>query len=97
VAGLLGLTGSPFQGSSLRGRFGKTEFAKAWIGQVLVQGEVCAWFAPQHMTSHEVHRDLTKMFEPFLESSSRTPPVIRLPNGGRLDFWSRSGVSARRD
>jgi hypothetical protein len=69
-------------------RFGKTEFAKAWIGQGLVQGEVCAWFAPQHMTSHEVHRDLTKMFEPFLESSSRTPPVIRLPNGGRLDFWS---------
>jgi hypothetical protein len=40
------------------------------------------------MTSHEVHRDLTKMFEPFLESSSRTPPVIRLPKGGRLDFWS---------
>ena len=69
-------------------RFGKTEFAKALIGQGLVQGEVCAWFAPQHMTSHEVHRDLTKMFEPFLESSSRTPPVIRLPNGGRLDFWS---------
>jgi hypothetical protein len=69
-------------------RFGKTEFAKAWIGQGLVQGEVCAWFAPQHMTSHEVHRDLTKMFEPLLESSSRTPPVIRLPNGGRLDFWS---------
>ena len=56
-------------------RFGKTEFAKAWIGQGLVQGEVCAWFAPQHMTSHEVHRDLTKMFEPFLESSSRTPPA----------------------
>jgi hypothetical protein len=28
------------------------------------------------------------MFEAFLESSSRTPPVIRLPNGGRLDFWS---------
>ena len=53
-----------------------------------MQGEVCAWFAPQHMTSHEVHRDLTKMFEPFLELSSRTPPVIRLPNGGRLDFWS---------
>jgi hypothetical protein len=69
-------------------RFGKTEFAKAWIGQGLVQGAVCAWFASQRMTSHEVHRDLTKMFEPFLESSSRTPPVIRLPNGGRLDFWS---------
>jgi hypothetical protein len=89
VAGLLGLTGSPPQSASLREAiFGKTEFAKAWIGQGLVQGELCAWFAPQHMTSREVHRDLTKMFEPFLESSSRTPPVIRLPNGGRLDFWS---------
>jgi Family of unknown function (DUF5681) len=29
-------------------RFGKTEFAKTWIAQGLVQGEECAWFAPQH-------------------------------------------------
>jgi hypothetical protein len=28
-------------------RFGKTDFAKMWIGQGLVQGEECAWFAPQ--------------------------------------------------
>jgi hypothetical protein len=27
-------------------RFGKTEFAKTWIAQGLVQGEECAWFAP---------------------------------------------------
>jgi hypothetical protein len=31
-------------------RYGKTEFAKNWIAQGLVQGEECAWFAPQHMT-----------------------------------------------
>jgi hypothetical protein len=39
-------------------RFGKTEFAKTWIAQGLVQGEECAWFAPQHMTWSEVYLDL---------------------------------------
>jgi hypothetical protein len=69
-------------------RFGKTEFAKTWIAQGLVQGEECAWFAPQHMTWSEVYQDLTQMLLPILEASSRTPPVIRLSNRGRLDFWS---------
>ena len=27
-------------------RFGKTEFAKIWIGQRLLQGWECAWLAP---------------------------------------------------
>jgi len=27
-------------------RFGKTEFAKIWIGQGLLQGWECAWLAP---------------------------------------------------
>jgi hypothetical protein len=27
-------------------RFGKTEIAKTWMAQGLVQGEECAWFAP---------------------------------------------------
>jgi hypothetical protein len=67
-------------------RFGKTEFAKTWIAQGLVQGEECAWFAPQHMTWSEVHLDLAQMLQPILDSSSRTPPVIRLSNGGRIDF-----------
>jgi hypothetical protein len=77
-------------------RFGKTEFAKAWIAQGLVQGEECAWFAPQHMTSVEVYLDLTQMLRPILNSSSRTPPVIRLSNGGRIDFWSLENAIAGR-
>jgi hypothetical protein len=31
-------------------RFGKTDFAKTWISQGILQGQECAWFAPQHMT-----------------------------------------------
>jgi hypothetical protein len=77
-------------------RFGKTEFAKNWIAQGLVQGEECAWFAPQHMTWSEVYLDLTQMLRPILDSSSRTPPVIRLSNGGRIDFWSLENPIAGR-
>ena len=73
-------------------RFGKTEFAKTWI----VQGEECAWFAPQHMTWSEVYLDLTQMLRPIVDTSSRTPPVIRLSNGGRIDFWSLENPIAGR-
>ncbi len=39
----------PYRFKALRcgRRFGKTEFAKTWIAHGLVQGEECAWFAPQ--------------------------------------------------
>jgi hypothetical protein len=59
-------------------RFGKTEFAKNWIAQGLVQGEECAWFAPQHMMWTEVYLDLVQTLSPLLDASSRAPPVIRL-------------------
>lgn len=42
-------------------RFGKTDFAKTWITQGLIQGFECAWLAPQHMTWSEVYSDLTEM------------------------------------
>jgi hypothetical protein len=77
-------------------RFGKTEFAKTWMAQGLVQGEECAWFAPQHMTWSEVYLDLTQMLRPIVDTSSRTPPVIRLSNGGRIDFWSLENPIAGR-
>ena len=77
-------------------RFGKTEIAKTWMAQGLVQGEECAWFAPQHMTWSEVYSDLVQMLRPTLDASSRTPPVIRLSNGGRIDFWSLENSIAGR-
>jgi phage terminase large subunit-like protein len=77
-------------------RFGKTEFAKTWIAQGLVQGHECAWFAPQHMTWSEVYLDLAQVLGPILDSSSRSPPVIRLSNGGRVDFWSLENSIAGR-
>jgi hypothetical protein len=69
-------------------RFGKTDFAKIWIAQGLVQEEECAWFTPQHMTWSEVYSDLVQMLGPLVEKSSKAAATIRLSNGGRLDFWS---------
>jgi hypothetical protein len=40
--------------------------------------------------------DLTQMLRPIVDTSSRTPPVIRLSNGGRIDFWSLENPIAGR-
>ena len=69
-------------------RFGKTEFAKTWIAQGLLQGSACAWLAPQHMIWSEVYTELTKLLGPILDTSSKTSAVMRMNTGGRLDFWS---------
>ncbi len=77
-------------------RFGKTELAKAWIAHALLQRQQCAWFAPQHVTSSEVWAELADMLDPIVQSSSRTPAILRLSDGGRLDFWSlENGISGR--
>ena len=77
-------------------RFGKTELAKAWITQGLIQGEACAWFAPQHMLASEVYADLSRHLAPLLTASSRGRAVMRLVTGGRLDFWSLENPIAGR-
>jgi hypothetical protein len=77
-------------------RFGKTDFAKSWIAQGLVQGWECAWFAPQHMTWSEVYTDLTRTLQPILNTSSKGAAVMRMKTGGRLDFWSlENGIAGR--
>ena len=65
-------------------RFGKTDLAKSWISQGLVQGYECAWLAPQHMTWSEVYAELTDTLLPILGASSKNEGVIRTITGGRL-------------
>ena len=77
-------------------RFGKTDLAKIWIAQGLVQGWECAWFAPQHMTWSEVYSDLTDTLRPIIDTSSKGAAVMRLRTGGRLDFWSLENPIAGR-
>ena len=48
------------------------------------------------MTRMEVYLDLMQMLVPLIDANSRAPPVIRLSNGGRLDFWSLENQIAGR-
>jgi hypothetical protein len=77
-------------------RFGKTEFAKTWIVQGLLQGCECAWLAPQHMIWSEVYTDLASTLRPLLDTSSKTGAVMRMTTGGRLDFWTLENAIAGR-
>jgi hypothetical protein len=77
-------------------RFGKTEFAKIWIGQGLLQGWECAWLAPQHKIWSEAYMEIKGMLRPLWESGSMGSSVIRLKNGGRLDFWTLGNEIAGR-
>src|SRR5271166_3664925 len=71
-------------------RFGKTDYARTWIAQGLLQGQEVAWFAPQHMTSSEVYAAIRETLAPLVTTSSKTPAMIRFSTGGRIDFWSLS-------
>lgn len=77
-------------------RFGKTELAKTWISQALVQGWECAWLAPQHRTWAEVYNELAFTLSPILETSSKSAGVMRMKTGGRLDLWTmENGMAGR--
>jgi hypothetical protein len=77
-------------------RFGKTDLAKIWIAQGLIQGAECAWFSPQHRTWSEVYSDLATDLRPILDSSSKQAAVMKMITGGRLDFWSLENPIAGR-
>jgi hypothetical protein len=69
-------------------RFGKTDFAKLWIIDGLLQGWECAWLAPQHRTWAEVYSELAADLRLIIDRTSKQAGVMRLRTGGRLDFWT---------
>jgi hypothetical protein len=77
-------------------RFGKTEFAKIWIADGLLQGYECAWFSPQHKTWSEVYSELSELLRPVIKTRSKADARVLLNMGGRLDFWTLENVIAGR-
>ena len=61
-----------------------------------MQGEACAWIAPQHMTAAEVFHGLRDRLAPLLLAHSRADGVMRLTTGERLDLWSLENPIANR-
>src|SRR3984885_6325827 len=77
-------------------RFGKTDFAKAWIADGLLRGWECAWLAPQHRTWSEVYSELATDLRPIVNRTSKQAGVMRTRTGGRLDFWTLENPIAGR-
>jgi hypothetical protein len=77
-------------------RFGKTDLAKAWIADGLIQGWECAWFAPQHRTWAEVFSELATDLRPIVDRTSKQAGVMRMRTGGRMDFWTLENPIAGR-
>lgn len=88
----------PFRFKALRcgRRWGKTDFAKVWIGDGLARGMECGWFAPQHKTWSEAYTEMRSAFEPILDGGSKGAAVMRASTGGRLDFWTLENIMAGR-
>lgn len=96
VRAFLALRGHRFKALRCGRRFGKTDFAKTWIKEGLVQGFECAWLAPQHKTWAEVYSETTSALAGLVEHTSKTAGVMKIKTGGRLDFWSLENSIAGR-
>lgn len=90
------LNGYRFKALRCGRRWGKTDFAKIWIGDGLAQGMECGWFAPQHKTWSEAYTEMRKTFEPIIDGGSKGAAVMRCLTGGRLDFWTMENQMAGR-
>jgi hypothetical protein len=56
------LQGHRFKALRCGRRWGKTDFAKIWIGDGLARGMECGWFAPPHKTWSEATLGLWRHF-----------------------------------
>lgn len=90
------LVGHRFKALRCGRRWGKTDFAKLWIGDGLAHGMECGWFAPQHKTWSEAYTEMRGAFDPIVDGGSKGAAVMRSWSGGRLDFWTLENHMAGR-
>jgi hypothetical protein len=90
------LKGHRFKALRCGRRWGKTDYAKLWIGDGLARGMECGWFAPQHKTWSEAYTEMRATFDPILDGGSKGAAVMRASTGGRLDFWTLENQMAGR-
>lgn len=79
-------------------RWGKTAFAVTLIADHVTEEGGAPWgfFAPDYKIMSETYRELETLLRPVTESSSKTDGLIRLVNGGRVDFWTLNNPRAGR-
>lgn len=69
-------------------RFGKTHFLARLAIEHMLRGEYVGIFVPAYKFLSEIYREIFDRVLPLSPQSSKTEGIIRLPTGGRADFWS---------
>lgn len=69
-------------------RAGKTALCELLAADYALKGKYVGWFSPSYKLLSEIFNELRDILSPVIESSSKIEGVIRLKNGGRIDFWS---------
>lgn len=77
-------------------RWGKT-LALSSVGcSDAIQRKIHGFFAPDYKILSETYRECEEILSPLIESSSKIDGIIRLANGGRIDFWTLNNPKAGR-
>jgi hypothetical protein len=92
----LALSNHRFKALRCGRRFGKTALAMSWAAKGLLNGEEVGWFAPEYKHMIEVFVELKRILAPLVVANSKSPLMIRLSNGGRIDFFPLSNAIAAR-
>lgn len=77
-------------------RFGKTTLLQTIALNSSAAGQLNGWFTPQFKTLAEAFYEITTCLEPIIDTASKMEGVVRLINGGRIDFWSLENDQAGR-
>ncbi len=77
-------------------RWGKTVYAISILATCAFEGKWVAYFTPEYKFLSETYFELEKILYPVIEQSSKVDGVIRLKNGGRIDFWTLNNPNAGR-
>lgn len=77
-------------------RWGKTHFLARLAIETMLRGEYVGIFVPAYKFLSEIYREILDRVLPMSPQSSKTEGIIRLPTGGRADFWSLENEAAGR-
>lgn len=79
-------------------QWGKTDDGTEHVIQTALDGFPAGWFAPAYKYLEEAWERIAETLSPFgsLLQTNKQDRVIRLPGGGRIDFWTLNKPDAGR-
>lgn len=77
-------------------RWGKTAMMSTIAANEAIKGRYVGWFTPDYRIMAEAFHEMTEILQPLIKSSSKIDGIIRLKNGGKIEFWTLNNKRAGR-